>query len=305
MQTPAMRFLVLFLLFFFLSGKHFELRSQSTFAEKEVAVSYYCDVMANAFESRHRLKAMDEFNKQFLAVLEEPGSFAYPFDSLKWISKLVSDDNKFRVFSWEVKISPDEYRYFGFIQMQDGKLFSLTDKFKLAEDLADSEYSQDNWLGCVYYNVLTVDEGRNQKYYLLFGMNKVNRYENTKLVEPLFFTSEGDMFFGKPVFEKTNKEGQKTSLHRLLFSYSSDARVTVNFNPGMNMIMADHLIARMGRQAGQAQALVPDGSYIGYEKHGSIWKYIDKIATEVLETAPRPKPVLDERKGKKIFGNKK
>jgi hypothetical protein len=71
----------------------------------------------------------------------------------------------------------------------------------------------------------------------------------------------------------------------------------------MNMIIADHLIEHAGRLPGQAKVMVPDGSYIGFEKEGGLWNYVDKIATEVMETAPRPKPVLDARKGKKIFGN--
>jgi hypothetical protein len=298
-----MKLVVFFVLAFsilFLPG---ELCTQTSLAEKELALSYYCDVMSNASEPRHRLKAMEEFNTQFVSILAEPGAYDYPFDSLKWISKLVPEDKQCRIFTWEVNASQDDFRYFGLIQTREGKVIPLTDKFREAEDLSGSEFPADQWLGSVYYNILTIKEKKDKTYYVLFGMRRENRFENTKLVDPLFFTSEGEVFFGKPVFRKKEADGQTTASHRLLFRYSSDSKVTVNYNPGMNMIMADHLIARMGRLPGQGQSFVPDGSYIGFEREESFWNYIDKIATDIMETAPRPRPVLDERKGKKIFGN--
>ncbi len=79
--------------------------------------------------------------------------------------------------------------------------------------------------------------------------------------------------------------------------------MTVNYNPGMEMIVFDNLIVKMSRIPGQGETLVPDGSYVGYVWENDIWNRIDKIATEVMDEAPRPQPILDKRKGKKIFGN--
>ncbi|MBK8080590.1 MAG: hypothetical protein IPN97_09945 [Saprospiraceae bacterium] len=50
-------------------------------------------------------------------------------------------------------------------------------------------------------------------------------------------------------------------------------------------------------------SLVSDGSLVGYEKKDRYWEYIDKIYTQILDEAPRPKPVLDKR-NKNLFGDK-
>jgi hypothetical protein len=88
-----------------------------------------------------------------------------------------------------------------------------------------------------------------------------------------------------------------------LFRYAADAQMTVNYNPGMEMIVVDNLIKKMSRIPGQGETLVPDGSYVGYELKEGYWTRIEKIATQIMDEAPRPKPVLDQRKGKKINGN--
>ena len=68
-------------------------------------------------------------------------------------------------------------------------------------------------------------------------------------------------------------------------------------------IMVDHLIRKMSRIQGQGETLVPDGTYVGYSYKNGYWNKIDKIATEIMDTAPRPKPVLDERKGMNLNGD--
>ena len=119
----------------------------------------------------------------------------------------------------------------------------------------------------------------------------------------MFFTREGNPYFGKPVF-KNPVTGEKDEIsNRLVYKYASDAQMTVNYNDGMEMIVVDNLIKKMSRIPGQGETLVPDGSYVGYELKEGYWTRIDKIATEIMDEAPRPKPILDQRKGKKINGN--
>lgn len=277
---------------------------QADIARSEADLSFYCDVMTNAAESRHRLTAMEKFNDLFIKALNEKGSFNYGFDSLKWISRKKAENGSFRLITWEARITDSDTRYFGLIQTADGRIYSLRDNFKNAEGLAEEEYGTDSWLGSLCYNLMEVKASGGDTYWLVYGINRVSREENVKIVDVLFFSSEGQPYFGKPVFVRPGKDGSdETTLHRLVFKYSADAMMTVNYNPGMDMIMYDHLVPRMSRLNAKTETMVPDGSYVGYERKGDRWIYVDKIATEVMDTAPRPKPVLDQRKGKKIFGN--
>lgn len=268
--------------------------------EKELA--YHCDVMINASEGRHRQIAHENFLKGFNEALNQQGSYQHPFDSLKWISKKMPDDNSFRIFTWEVKISESEYKYYGFMQWPDGKLLALNDRFNEAEDLKDEEFTPDNWLGALYYNLMEVKPSNGDKYYLLFGINRWDKSENVKLVDVLFFTKAGQPIFGKPVFRKSEDKQVDVFYNRLLFKYAADGHMTVNYNPGMEMIVFDNLIPKMSRIPGQGQTYVSDGSYVGYAWDKKYWNLVSKIATQVMDTAPRPQPILDKRKGRKING---
>lgn len=297
-----MRFvIILFLLF---RGSQFILAGQAGLQETESELAFYCDIMTNASEGRHRLRATEKFNTLFFEALSQKGSFSYPFDSLKWVSRKTAEDRSFRLITWEARISDYDTRYFGVIQKADGSIIRLNDRFKQAESFADDEFDADNWLGSLCYNMMEIKTSDKEKYWLIFGVNRLSREESVKIVDVMFFSSEGVPYFGQPVFVRMSPDGkEEDTFHRLVFKYSADAIMTINYNPGMEMIMADHLIPRMSRINNKIETMVPDGSYIGYERKDGRWVYVDKIATEVMDSAPRPKPVLDQRKGKKIFGN--
>lgn len=277
---------------------------QTIFTAAEEELAYHADVMANASEGKHRSQAMSKFNSLFLETLGKKGSFQHQFDSLKWISKKSPSDRSFRIFTWEVAVDEGEVKYFGVIQTSDEKLHVLKDIFKNIDGgFKEDEYDKESWLGAIYYHLMENKTPKGEKYYLLFGVNRWDKYENIKLIDVLFFTREGNPYFGKPVF-RTQVAGQKDEqVNRLLFRYAADAQMTVNYNPGMEMIVVDNLIKKMSRIPGQGETLVPDGSYVGYELKEGYWTRIEKIATQIMDEAPRPKPVLDQRKGKKINGN--
>jgi hypothetical protein len=277
--------------------------AQQRLEDLETELSYYCDVMVNAAEPRHRIMAGREFEQRFLKALEDGSSFSYAFDSLKWISKKYPTDRSFRLFTWEVSLGKGDNRYFGVIQMSDGVFHVLKDEFKNTEDLTDSEFGTDQWLGAVCYNIMEAKDKKGSTYYMLYGLNRWDRFEHIKFIDILFFSSEGIPYFGKPVFKQHFKDGSSKVSHRLLFRYASDAQFTLNYNEGMGMIMCDHLVRRMGRMQGQGETMIPDGTYVGFEWSDGFWDFVDKIAIEPMDQAPRPNPILDERKGKKIFGN--
>ncbi len=79
-------------------------------------------------------------NAKFFHLLEEilqnNLSFAYPFDSLKEINRLVSPDKKFRLITWSIPNKDGNYFYFGLLQAMHPKtkkyeVYELTDKSAL------------------------------------------------------------------------------------------------------------------------------------------------------------------------------
>ena len=265
-------------------------------------IKFYCDVMINADDAQHRIAAHDVFYPMFIEALQQDNAWNHNFESLKWISQLKSQDQSFRIFSWQIKHSEDNHQYYGVIQLKDGRVFELKDVFKTADDFETEEFNPENWLGAFYYNILDVKTKNGDVYYLLFGLNRWNKFENIKIADVLHFTSSGLPIFGKDVFVRQDKNEKPDYKNRLVLKYSADAMVNLNYNPGMEMIVFDHLIPRMGRVPGQEMTLVPDGSYVGYQFENEVWNYIDKIYTQIMDEAPRPNPVTDERKKKNIFG---
>ncbi|MBT8189180.1 MAG: hypothetical protein KJO29_02030, partial [Bacteroidia bacterium] len=78
------------------------------------------------------------------------------------------------------------------------------------------------------------------------------------------------------------------------------ATLQLNYNPGLKLIIHDHLIQRIGRIPGQGPVFLPDGTYEGYEFIEGIWMYREKIYDHTYDAAPRPKPVLGNKKD--LFG---
>lgn len=289
--------IVIFNFYFFLSA---QVKNNELIGEAQ----FYADVMMNAEDIAHRQRAALQFYPLLMQLLQQNQSFDDDYAGLRWISRKYSEDKNFRIFSWYVPVNNEENRYYGILQTKEGKLFELKDGFKTTGELdADvEEFDTRNWPGAMYYNIMDVPDANGEKYYLLFGINRWNPMENIKIADVLFFTKSGEPVFGKEVFYKTEPGGKVTKLNRLLVKYSADATVTLNYNPGMEMIVMDHLVPRMSRLKGESTVLVPDGSYSGYILKNGIWEYVDKLYTEILDEAPRPRPVMEGRKNTNIFG---
>jgi len=282
-KIAALSKISLFLFFIFLSNFG---NAQSTLKEE---IFFYGDVMLNAMDDANRVKAGEKFNSLFYEYVEQN-----PQDSLgwlKWVSIQAPDDNAFRIITWELKKDEDNFAYFGYLQLQNGKGFVLEEEASDYKDVEFESRGKEDWLGAVYYNILKV----NETDYILFGKNQLDKFENLKIAEVLSLEEE-DPIFGKEIFQK----GADTK-SRLVLRYADDASVSLNYNTSLGLIIFDHLIARMGRIEGQGSTFLPDGSYEGYVPQDGLWMYKEKLYDHVFEEAPRPNPVLD-KKQKNIFG---
>jgi len=156
----------------------------------------------------------------------------------------------------------------------------------------------------LYYNIHTVTKN-GQNLYVLFGYNAHKNYEHRKIVDVLSFDSDTPVF-GSEIFKKQEPGERGVIKNRIILDYSSDANATMNYNPGLDMIVFDHLIPRIGRIPGQGPTMLPDGSYVGYKWDGEYFNYVDKIYHQTQDTPPMPKPVLGkDKKDQNIFGKKK
>ncbi len=262
-------------------------------------------VVFNDTSSARRFAAVRDLIPTLVRALKEDNSFQYPFNRLQHLSIQYPADSSFRVFTWQLYVDKDTYRYYGAIQMNSPELqlYPLVDRSDEVRDVEGAILSPERWYGSVYYHLESFDTGSG-KAYLLFGYDGFEFFRKRKVVDVLTFDASGKPVFGAPVFVEQGENGEvRSTRERLLLEYSAEASVRLNFDPALDMIVFDHLIYMDGSH-GEGRIGVPDGSYEGYKLEDGRWVYVEKIWNEISEQPPRPFPVLDER-SPDLFGRKK
>lgn len=261
-------------------------------------------VMVNDSIDENRFAATKRVITSLVQALKTPNSFSYPFDRLKSISIQYPADSTFRIFTWQLYVNKDEYRYYGAIQMNNPelKLFPMYDRsFEIEEDLNQAILKPNKWYGALYYNLMQVDNKDIGRYYLLFGYDGYEFFRKRKLIDVLTFPG-GVPTFGAPVFVHNEGYLAGRTLNRLMLEYSSETNVRLNYDEALGIIIHDHLQAMDG-QYGEGTVNISDGTYEGYKLEKGYWNYVEKVFHEMSDEPPRPFPVLDGRE-KDLFGKK-
>lgn len=250
----------------------------------------------------NRLLAVKKLIPTLVTALKHKNSFQYPFERLKSISIQYPADSTFRIFTWQLYVDENDYRYFGVIQMNtpELKLFPLKDRSFEVADVNKDILPPEKWYGVVYYNLKEFDTNEGRKY-LLFGYDGYSFHTKRKLIDVLSF-KEGKPVFGSPVFVSLDPNYPHAPKNRIVLTFSAAASVKLNYDGHLDIIIFDHLIFGSSEVPGQAPSNLPDGSYEGYQLKNGQWEYINKVYDHVYEKAPREKPVFDDKNKKDIFG---
>jgi hypothetical protein len=259
-------------------------------------------LIVNDSLEENRLLAVKKFIPTLVKALKQENSFQYPFERLKSISIQYPADSTFRIFTWQLYVDENDYRYFGAIQMNTSslKLFPLKDRSFEVADVHNDILPPEKWYGAVYYNLKEFDTNEGKKY-LLFGYDGFGFHTKRKLVDVLSF-KDGKPVFGSPVFVSTDPDHPHEPKNRLVLTFSAAASVKLNYDGHLDMIIFDHLINGSSEVPGQGPTNLPDGSYEGYQLKNGQWEYVYKVFDHVYETAPREEPVLNSSKKKDVFG---
>jgi hypothetical protein len=251
---------------------------------------FYCDVMVNAVDGRHRMEAAKQFNTLFKSEMDSPNSFEKSLVDYKWISIKSDTANTFRIISWQVKDENNIHHQYGLLQTKEGKTYQLKDAVNtIDKDAEYSEMSTQDWYGALYYNLIE-KKFNNRPYYLLFGYDAHNDRDRVKIVEILTF-KDGKPVFGKELFKNGN--GDRPDIkQRVIIDYTNIGNVSFNYNQDMDMIMYDHTILAQGLAEDGGPAKVSDGTYCGYEWDGKYWNFVDKINNTIQD----PKDIFYQAK---------
>ncbi len=264
--------------------------------EYEDTLGLVAYMIVNDSLPENRFAATKKMIPTLVQALKVENSFNYPFEQLRSASILYPADSTFRIFTWQLYVDVDDYRYYGAIQMNtpELQLHPLIDRSREVQDEEQDLLPPNKWYGSLYYNIQQFDSPTGRKY-LLFGYNGFSLFNKKKLIEVLYF-EDGKAKFGAPVFVRENAStGERTVRNRIVKEYSSESSFRMNYDETYNLIMFDHLIT-MGGSYGQGPSNVPDGTYEAYQLKDGEWLWVEKVFHETLDKAPRPEPVLNGRK---------
>lgn len=275
-------------------------KDRSKFEAAEALLKENVDKFKNdSLKFEVRVQNIHEFIPRFVAILKEDNSFLYPFDSLKSVIKVYAPDSSFRIFTWQLKEPLGTHKYYGALQMnnEELKLFPLFDYSDTMTFHPQDILTFDNWYGVVYYNcVKKVVNGKN--YYTLFGFDEADFVSNRKIMEILSFDEEGVPVFGAPLISFKDSTKAIEIKNRFFIEYNQKASVKLNFDPELNKIIYDHLVAPSVSEEGAWFTYVPDGTYEGFEWENNGWAWIEKMfhfSIGLPDSPPMPKPILDNR----------
>jgi hypothetical protein len=241
------------------------------------------DSVIDGVTQTRRIISLKKFIPYLVKTLEIPGSYDYPFDSLTFLKKLEPEDKSFRLLNWALKYNDGTYRYFGAIQLKSEdklKLIPLRDDRDSFEeaDMDTAVCNPENWLGAIYYKMITT-KIKNKTYYELLGWDGFTYASDKKLVEVLSFDENGKPKFGAPIFSINGKIRT-----RVIFYYSGNSTMILNYVAEHNLITFDHLVPPNPNSKGVPYTYVPDGTYDYLQLKNGKWVLKDNL----FETFKKP-----------------
>jgi hypothetical protein len=254
---------------------------------EEDSLVHIADSMYSAQTEEEKVLANYAFIKKMKTALKLPNSYKHTFTKLgNKLSLQNSPDNLFKLFTWEIVPNENNIRYYGVIQMMDGKLFPLIDvSSEIIRNAQDTILSDMKWYGALYYNIIR-QEVEGVPVYFLLGWNGASLNSEKKLIDVFTFDKTMKPVFGAPVFNSIER-GKRKQVNRFIIEYQKGSRVSLNKDN--EMIIVDHCESQIGDPA-KKYTYLPDGTYDGFIWSNNQWNMSENVV-QVVEQKDAPMEV--------------
>ena len=138
----------------------------------------------NGSDKVERITSCYYFIETLKTALQIPNSFDYDFDLLKTVSSITSEDDKFRVFTWNLLLDSGKYMYFGAIQMNNPdslELYGLYDSSDYNRNVIYGQFDNRHWMGGLIYQIHHY-RWKKKDYYITFGWDGQDAKTNRKVM---------------------------------------------------------------------------------------------------------------------------
>ncbi len=215
-----------------------------------------------------KIAAAQNLEDLFVDYYAEAEQFDHELDSIPYLGQLSSSDGKVKMLCWNLALESREFRYYCVVRHHPDKrkvvVTVLHDNDNDWRRLLHKPLQPKDWYGVLYYRILT-NKHAGKTYYTLLGWDGNNPITNRKVVDVL--TVQGNRVgLGANVFKMDNRPA-----YRLVYEYSNDATMALNYNDKEKMIVMDHLAPEDSRMTGQYQFYGPDFSYDGLAFKKGKW----------------------------------
>jgi hypothetical protein len=223
----------------------------------------------NGTDQLERITSCYYFIETLKSALKIPNSFDYSFDLLKTVSCINSDDERFRLFSWNLLLDSNKYMYFGAIQMNNPdslELYGLYDSSAFNRDIIYGQFDNKHWMGALIYQMHHY-KWKKQDYYITFGWNGQDHKTNRKIIDVLWFDEIGNPHFGEEIFDF---DGDIQS--RIIFDFSDRAAMLCRYDKYEKAIVFANLVPITPLMKGRFENYIPDGTYDYLKFDKGIWR---------------------------------
>lgn len=192
-------------------------------------------------------------------------SFFYPFDSLKHLGKVYSDDYMLRVYTWSCEMEDYSYRFYGFIHdFENNAIYPLRQAGAVYIPDEKTPVMLSNWYGALYYRIINIGSKKEPQYAFL-GWSQLNPQVKIKLIELLHFEDSGRVSLGKNIFT-----GYRGEAYRLTFPYCGNLNIALNYDSKKKQFVFDYLVP-VSDERGSQGCYGPSMSYDALKKKGKRW----------------------------------
>ncbi len=202
--------------------------------------------------------------------------FDNSFAGFDKLGTIFSSDKKVKILTWNAITESGVNRYFGKIIRKDskGKLYvtHLKETEVKMEGAANQNFTDKRWFGNNYYQIIDGKDSNKKPYYLLLGSRTNSEFSKCKVVEVLWFTSNGEVRFGNQLFDVG-----KISPKRLVYEYAFNTSMMLRYDEPSKMIVMDHLSPRNPEYKDDKRFYVPDFSYDGLKLVDGKWTLVPDI----------------------------
>lgn len=249
--------------------------SQETLISLEADMVRQLNTIRSAESDEDIRTAGDSLHLLMTDALNTKGCWEYPFEKLESMNTMYSPDEAFRLFNWNLSWMDQTHSYYCFVLTRDKKIgiydwVELKQPNRMPTKIENRYLSPEDWLGCLYYQIIPVSKGK-RTYYTMLGWDGNDKLTTKKIIDVLAWQGD-EIRLGAPIF-KTEKANPK----RVIMEYASDVMVSMRYHEREKRIVHDHVAPRDPMMDGVYSFYGPDMTFDAWNLEKGKWILVENV----------------------------